>query len=158
MEIGSFLEFISDGKIWEDGWMAGWAEFASLQGGARAFQMERTGRVGAQVCAGSEGQLGVAQVSGWSLQLERPVGLAGMKGRKRWGGVGLGGQPGGERVAGSCRPINAEGENRNGVGVGGWGMPLGRPAGEGESQKLVQTQAHNYANMSVEETLRLPHA
>ena len=24
-EVGSFLEFTSDGKIWEDGWLAGWA-------------------------------------------------------------------------------------------------------------------------------------
>lgn len=69
--------------------MAGWLGRvpSSLQGGARAFQMERTGRVGAQVCAGSEGQLGVAQVSGWSLKLERPVGLAGM--RAEGGGVEL---------------------------------------------------------------------
>lgn len=43
-----------------DGWLG--RVPSSLQGGARAFQVERTGQVGAQVCAGSEGQLGVAGV------------------------------------------------------------------------------------------------
>lgn len=88
--------------------------------------------------------------------MESPAGKASGagwdEGRRGWGGVGLGGQPGGGRVAGFCRPHQCWG--RTGMGVGGLGVggcaPEGRAAGEGAESERVQTQAHNYANMSVE--------